>query len=149
MVVFRRGKAFVPTMAQTEAGFYLAVEPVAVADESDKTGIEEAVASAVERGNPIVPTPTRDGYKDYVLLKYAGVKSLSTFEKLARTWKLSRRSGNFVIAPYRPGQYGGAEEDLNRQESVPDSVPVREVIHRLVQRALSEPADMGSYQDKV
>jgi hypothetical protein len=146
-IVFRRGKVYVPTTARTEAGFYLAIEPVLVADESDTSAVEEAVISTVERGNPVVPTPSRNDYKEYVLLKHAGVKSLSTFEKSARTWKLSRRGVNFLIAPYRPGRHGGAEEDLERQESIPDTVPLTEVVRRLVHRALNEAADMEGYRD--
>jgi hypothetical protein len=146
-IVFRGGKVFVPTTAQTEAGFYLATEPVSVTNESDSHAVEAAVVSAVERGNPVVPTPSRDDHKEYVLLKHAGVKSLSTFEKRARTWKLSKRGANFLIAPYRPGRYGGAEEDLERQETIPESVPIADVARRLVHRALNEPADMEGYHD--
>ena len=147
MIVLRKGKVFVPTMAQTEAGYYQAIEPVSIADESDSNSIHEAVMEAVERGNPRIPTPMRDDHKEYVLLKHAGVKSLSTFERLARTWKLSKRGQNFLIAPYRPGQFGGSVEDLGRQESFPDSVPLSEVVRRLVERALNEAEDMQSYTE--
>lgn len=146
-IVFRRGKVYVPTTAQAEAGFYLTVEPVSVADESDASAVAAAVVATVARGNPVVPTPGRDDYREYVLLKHAGVKSLSTFERSARTWKLSKRGANFLIAPYRPGRYGGAEEDLERQESIPDTVPLTEIARRLVHRALHEPADIEGYKD--
>ena len=147
MVIFRKGKVFIPTMARTEAGFYLGVEPVDVLDVTDLEGVEAAIVAAVEKGNPRVPTPRRDEYKGDVLLKHAGVKSLSTFERLARTWNLSKHDGAFQISPSRPGKYGGAEEDLDRQESIPDAASLTDVARRLVYRALNEPADMEGYKD--
>ena len=39
MLVLRKGQAFIPTMAQTEAGFYVGIEPVEVVDLSDRKGV--------------------------------------------------------------------------------------------------------------
>jgi hypothetical protein len=144
MVIFRCGKVFVPTMAQTEAGFFLGIEPVAVLDEKDLDAIESAIVSAVKKGNPKIPTPGREEYKADVLLKHSGVKSLSTFARLARTWNLSRQRGAFLISPSRPAQHGGSEEDSSRQESLPDTLPLKEIARRLLERGLTESADLGS-----
>jgi len=136
LLILRKGQAFVPTMAQTEAGFYVGVDPVEVVDLSDWKGVEDALFRAVSRGNPIIPTPTRDAFPEPVLLKYAKVKSLSTFERSAETWQLSKREGAYLLAPYLPQEHGGAEQDPDRTEAVPADMPLAEIIHRLVERAI-------------
>jgi len=62
-------------------------------DVSDRKAVEDAMLRAIARGNPTVPTPTRDNFPEDVPLKHARVKSLSTFEKLAQTWKCLTRQG--------------------------------------------------------
>jgi hypothetical protein len=137
MLTIRKGQAFIPTMAQTEAGFYMGIDPVEVADVSDRKAVEDAMLRAIVRGNPTVPTPTRDTFPGDVLLKHAKVKSLSTFEKLAQTWKFSKREGAYLIAPYRPLKSGGSEEDPEKTEAIPTDEPIECAVRRLVERATS------------
>jgi hypothetical protein len=135
MMITRRGKVFVPTMARTEAGFYLAIDPVEVVDASDLAAIESAFLSAIQRGNPTVPTPSRDGYPEWVVLKHAGVKSASKFERLAESWALSISGDNYSLTPYKPFEPRGAMEDREHAELVPTTTPLPEVVRRLVQKA--------------
>jgi hypothetical protein len=138
LLILRKGQAFVPTMARTEAGFYMGIEPVEVVDAHDRVALEQAIIRVVKRGNPAVPTPSRADYskKESVLLKHAKVKSLSSFEKLAKSWKFSKREGAYFIVPYRRREDSGAEEDLERGEALPAEMPLEQVVHRLVHRAL-------------
>jgi hypothetical protein len=76
----RKGIAYVPTRAITEAG-YLDVEPVAVAAVADFETFRRAIYDALRRGNPTVPTPTRAKFPVPVVLKYAKARSWSAFEK--------------------------------------------------------------------
>lgn len=138
MLVLRKGKAFIPTMAQTEAGFYVGIEPVEVVDVSDRLGVEDAMLRAINRGNPVIPTPTRDSFPEPVLLKYANMKSLAAFERSSESWKLSKREGAYLLAPYRPGKNGGSEEDPDRTEAIPAEMPLIAIVHRLVERATKE-----------
>jgi len=137
MLTIRKGQAFIPTMAQTEAGFYMGIDPVEVADVSDRKAVEDVMLRAIVRGNPTVPTLTRDTFPEDVLLKHAKVKSLSTFEKLAQTWKFSKREGAYLIAPYRPLKSGGSEEDPEKTEAIPTDEPIECAVRRLVERATS------------
>lgn len=84
LLILRKGRAFIPTMAKTDAGFYMGIEPVEVVDASDHSGLQEALIRSISRGNPSVSTPGRDNYPEDPLLKHAGVKSLATFEKGCR-----------------------------------------------------------------
>jgi hypothetical protein len=136
LLTIRKTRVFVPTMAKTEAGFYMGIEPVEVVDATDREAVERAMIRAIARGNPVIPTPTRDNFPEDPLLKHANVKSLSTFERSAQTWKLSKRQGAYLIAPYKPGKEGGSVEDFDRTEAVPAEIPLETVVHRLVERAM-------------
>ena len=136
MLIIRKGKAYIPTMAKTEAGFYMGMDPIEVVDTADRREVEDAVMRAITRGNPVVPTPTRDSYPPSPLLKAANVKSLSTFEKSARSCKLSKAEGAYEIVPYKRTKPAGALEDREQSEYVADSEPLPVVVHRLVERAL-------------
>ena len=75
----RKGTAFVPNVAQTEAGFFLDVEPVRIARLDDPQSLASAIAQAMAAGNPRVPTPTRAVIPKPVILKPAGVRNWNAF----------------------------------------------------------------------
>ena len=142
LLILRKGQAFVPTMARTEAGFYMGVEPVEVVEARNHAAVEQAMVRAVSRGNPSVPTPTRANFPESSLLKHAKVRSLSSFEKSAKSWKLSKRDNAYFIVPYRPRKDQGVEEDIERGEAIPADEPLESVVRRLVNRALESDAQM-------
>jgi hypothetical protein len=78
-VYVRKGTAFVPNVAQTEAGFFLDVEPVRVTKLDDLQSLALAIEQAMVAGNPRVPTPTRAAFPKPVILKPAGTKNWNTF----------------------------------------------------------------------
>jgi len=132
----------VPTMAKTMAGFYMGIEPVEVAPVDDRTSVVQAILRVVRRGNPRVPTPPGGPkFPKSPLLKYAGLKSRSSLDRIAKTWNLSKREGAYLIVPYRPRADSGSEEDTERGEAMPASVPLETVVDRLVRRALAKPGD--------
>jgi hypothetical protein len=46
-------------MAQTEAGYYIDVEPVSVVSAVDLEALQRAILKIIGNGNPLIPTPTR------------------------------------------------------------------------------------------
>ncbi len=136
LMFVHKDKVLIPTMARTEAGFYMGVEPVSVIVLQNRAEVRLAFIDTIRRGNPLVPTPTRATYPPDPLLKHANVRTLSAFERSAKGWKLGRSSAEYVIAPYRTGESGGSEEDSREKESFPADVPVDQVVSRLLDRAL-------------
>jgi hypothetical protein len=132
-------QAFIPTMARTKAGFYMGIEPVEVVDARDPDALEQAMIRVVKRGNPSVPTPPGGAkFPKSVLLKYAKIKSISTFDKLAKSWGLSKRQGAYLIVPdrLRKDAEGGKEEDMERGEAIPADVYLETVVRHLISRVL-------------
>ena len=94
----RKGTVYVPTTGKMDKGFYRGVEPVAVVHASHIEEVRQALQSTIARGNPIVPMLPRREWPPPVLLKYAGVKSWSGFERDMLLWSISQRDGVFQIA---------------------------------------------------
>jgi hypothetical protein len=97
----RKGMAFVPTMAKTEAGYWMGVEPVDVRKVESPEALQRLLLAAIKQGNPIVPTPTRDAFPSPVMERHCGMKSLSAFERTARCWAISQDDGDFHIYEWR------------------------------------------------
>jgi hypothetical protein len=74
IVYIRKGKVFVPTLAETQAGYYLDIQPVEVVEASDRTHLIQTLHKRVTDENPVIPTPMGT-YPKPVVLAPAGVKS--------------------------------------------------------------------------
>ena len=131
-IYLRKDKVYVPTVAQTEAGFYTDIEPVIVVPAIDSKAFQGAVREIMAKGNPIVPTPTRASFPKPVILKYANVNSWSAFEKGALHWTVVEKLGNYQIKPSQRRQDRGWEEDPKRIEALPEGATLDEVARRVV-----------------
>jgi hypothetical protein len=94
IVFLFREQILIPTMTRTKAGYYMSIEPVEVVDSHNHQAVEEAIIRIVKRGNPSVPTPPGGTkFPNSPLLKYAKMKSISSFDKIAKSWKFAKRDG--------------------------------------------------------
>jgi hypothetical protein len=97
-VYLRKGTVYVPTMGKMDKGFYRGVEPVAALSVANTAGVREALRAAITRGNPIVPLLLRREWGPPILLKYAGLKYWSDFERGMLFWTIKEKNGMFQIA---------------------------------------------------
>jgi hypothetical protein len=132
-IFIRHNVAYIPTSAKTEAGFYLDIEPVEVAEVSDTARFTEAVKAALSRGNPTVATPSREDYGKPPLVKYAKVKSWSQLERGSSFWGISEKSGRYEFGPYKRRADRGWEEDPGRVVTLPPALTINEVIRQIVE----------------
>ena len=137
-VYLRKGLAFLPTVARTDAGFYLNREPVEVVPVTDNAELVQAILRTLRRGNPSVATPTSGSYPKPILLQYAKVKSWSTFASTASGFSIAKRDGLYIICSYRATEGGGHEEDLSRQETLPASTELETVAEWIAERLVSQ-----------
>jgi hypothetical protein len=117
----------IPTLATTKAGYYLETEPVARLDLADP-GLPAIVRKVLERGNPVVPTPSRARFPMPVVLKFVDVASWKEFVRIAVSWQLAEYNGTCVLARSTSdsaGAYWGGKEKiaipLNPATQLPDS----------------------------
>jgi hypothetical protein len=131
-VSLRKGIVYAPTMGEMGKGFYRGVEPVAVVAASDTDELRQALALTIARGNPHVPTLRRREIPPPVVLKYAGVKSWSTFERSMRLWSIVEREGAFRIAEREKKSDGMWRDDPDQIVSFPPGASTDEVIDCMV-----------------
>jgi hypothetical protein len=132
----RKGKAYLPVVAQTDAGFFLDIDPVTVIAADDREALVRAVAEQIIAGNPVVPTPKRSAYGTPVVVKAAGVKTWSAFEQSARSFTAYRTESEYQIPPMERTAEGWVE-NLQRAKKLPLSSHHDEVARALVEQALA------------
>jgi hypothetical protein len=129
----RKGQVFVPTVAKTEAGFFMDLNPVSVVEVGNPDAVAQAIVATIEKRNPIVPTPTRGTFPTPVILAHAKVKSWATFEKSALCIKVVLNGSIYQIRPMRKSPSGGWEDDPARIESLPVGAAPKDVARRVVE----------------
>ena len=119
-------------MGQARRLLYRGVEPVAVAPAKNTEALRQALKATIARGNPVVPQP--QGQQDWpppVVLKYAGVKSWSAFERGLQVWDINESDGIFQIAGNVRGPHGWVE-DPKQTITFPPGTSVDDVIDRMI-----------------
>ena len=118
-------KILLPTVARTEAGFYLDREPVAVVNASDKISLIEAITDRLKARVETVPTPNRGDWPKWVVLQHAKVRSVNAFEKEARFWRIEKRGSHWIVEQWKHHEEGkgfvpGHETELTDAMSIQD-----------------------------
>jgi hypothetical protein len=86
LLFVRKGKVFIPTVARTEAGYYLGIEPIAVIDCQDRNAVSSGLVDAIKRGNPIIPTPSRANFPPDPIFECGYGLGICMLQQWWRTW---------------------------------------------------------------
>lgn len=128
----RNGTVYLPTMGIMEKGFYRGIEPVAVVSATNTEALREMLAATITRGNPIVPKLRRREWPPPVILKYAGVRTWSAFERGLLAWEIEEKDGTFRIAGNTKRSNGMWLGDPEQTITFPAGASVDEVVDRVV-----------------
>ncbi len=131
-VYLRNGAIYLPTIGKMDEGFYRGVEPVAVVSAANSEAVRQALQTMISRSNPTVPMLRRSEIPTPVLLRYAGVKSWSAFERGMAFWSLKEKNGVFRIAGQKKQGNGSWNDDPERTIVLPPGMSVDEVINRMI-----------------
>ena len=131
-IYLRNGTVFIPTMGKMGKGFFRDVEPVAVVAVSETDELYKAIAEAIARGNPDVSIPQRSEWPRPLLLKYAGVKSQSAFERSMLLWSLDDEDGIVHINSYARSPNRMWVRVPERRITFAIGSPVKEAIDRMI-----------------
>jgi hypothetical protein len=119
-------------MGKVAEGVYRGVEPVAIVSASDIGGMRRALHETVARGNPPAQLLRRSEYPPPLLLKYAGVKSWSVFERGLMFWTIKEKNGVFQIASQSKRADGGWRTDPERVTDFPPNSTADDAIERMI-----------------
>jgi hypothetical protein len=130
----RKGIVYVPTVARRASSpIYTNIEPIAVTPLEDLDSVRQALRESLKRGNPIIPDPGPQELRaPPIILKYARVRSLSTFFRSTWTWSIRDDDGLFKIIVYRRHPKGYWEQDIVNEIRFPPGTNVDEVIDRMI-----------------
>lgn len=78
-----REKVLLPTVKQTEAGFYVDSQPIVIHALKDRQSVHKELVRAFSKANEVVPTPTESQEAGSVILDKLGLQKWSSFEKSA------------------------------------------------------------------
>ena len=129
------GRAFIPDVAKTEAGFFLDVEPVRTVELGDLPALAAALDQAMANGNPLVQTPARSSFPKPVVLKLAGVKNWNTFMKRARCFTILRGESEIEIAEAGRDEKGAWIESPSLHQGFSLRTSSLELARHIVERA--------------
>jgi hypothetical protein len=141
-IYLRNGTIYIPTMGKMDKGFYRAVEPVAVVPISHTDALRQALEAAITRGNPPVPVLKRSEWPPPILLKYAGVKSWSVFERGMQLWDLNKKDGIYQIASNTKQPNGMWKDDPAQTITFPSQASADNVIDHMI--AILQDATRGT-----
>jgi hypothetical protein len=128
----RGNTVYLPTMGKMGEGFYRGVEPVTVVSASDFDGVRKALRETIARGNPVVSILRRSEIPPPVLLKHAGVKNWSAFERGMMFWTIKEKNGAFQIAGQSKRADRGWRTDLDRTIDFPLNTTTDDVVDRMI-----------------
>lgn len=129
----RNGIVYIPTMGKMDTGFYRDIEPVAVIRASDTEALRQALAAMIDRENPMVPMLPRREWSAPVVLKYAGVRSWSAFEKGMSLWGLDDdKNGQFALIGKRKQANGATVDDPGKTIIFSAELKTEDVIEKII-----------------
>ena len=131
-ISLRDGVVYLPTMGKMDKGFYRGIEPVAVVPAINSDALRTALLDTIARGNPVVPMLKRREWPPPIVLKYAGVKGWSAFERGMMLWGIEERGGVWQIIGKRKKTDGAMVDDPDRIIAFPTGASVEDVVDRMV-----------------
>jgi hypothetical protein len=128
----RDGIVYVPTVAKRESEpVYTNIEPVAVIPVTNTEALRRALLDTIARKNVLIPAP-KNPRAAPILLKYAGVRSWSTFFRSASQWSIEEENGAYQIVGYRKHPDGYWQEDSSQKNEFPPGTTVEDVVDRTI-----------------
>ena len=105
------GRAYIPTVARTEAGFFLDVDPVAQAPLSDRTLLLKTFEETLARGTPTVPTPPPGAFPKPVVLVPMRLRSWSALMKKGDCVSVFPLKGGYEVIASKTDTKGRWSDD--------------------------------------
>lgn len=110
----------IPTVAQTEDGFFVDMAPVQVFSMKELDQWEPAILKALTVGNDEIPTPNAEGEPGSAILDILNIKKWSTFETQAIMYTL--HDGGRYVMLHRTGKGAdGMWDNANMEQRKFDS----------------------------
>jgi hypothetical protein len=132
-------QVIVPTVAITEAGFYVDIEPVAVIDIRDAAFVKESLLAVLNQENRQIPTPKRVDAPGSVILETMNLKKWQVFERKAVLYTVHKGDEAIVVYATGRGADGLWVEDRRRHRTFDLATPLAEIVDYIFADMLTLP----------
>lgn len=135
----RHQKVILPTVAETEAGFYVDMEPIQVYEITDIERWKTAIYKKLIAENPLVPTPDRTDEPGSAILENLHITKWSTFETSAIMYTV--HLGGRYISIYRTGKApdGMWTQDNTEHRQFASRAPLDTIANALADDIIKQP----------
>jgi hypothetical protein len=100
---FFRDRLLMPTVAKTNVGNTVTIEPVRVLPLENVEEIVTTIAATFSLGNPVVPQPvTKRENEEPPIYRHAHAKGAWAFTQEAKLWTVTKRDGMFRVMRWMP-----------------------------------------------
>jgi hypothetical protein len=132
-------KVLVPTVAETEAGFFVEIEPLNIYEHHDVDGWTRGIARAMARGSKTVPTPDGEMEPGSQILDALHLNSWSEFEKEAVLFTVHRGARYISIYATGFGEDGMWSAAAMSERKFHSRAPIEAVLEALCHDLLCHP----------
>lgn len=135
----RYEKLILPTVAETDAGFYVDQEPIAIFDIACLDDWKRALYLALAAGNQLVPTPERSPEPGSSMLEMLEIKKWSTFEASAIMYtvcKGSRYVSVYKTSKSKDGMWSSQNIEPRKFDA---KMPLSLLVNHLVEDVIKQP----------
>jgi len=142
LVFVRQGKAYLPVMAQTEAGLFSGIEPVYTTHLT-----LEALHAALEKvfvaGHPRIPHPTQEEWRrlsrENPILRAARVKSWREFSQHSAVYSIEWTDQAVNVYISQLDHLGRAEYSSAKKLGLSKDIPLRAIVEAILEDVSSRP----------
>jgi len=139
-LIIRKGKAYIPTLAKTEWGVYMTMEPVYTVDLDDNALIN-SIKQLLKSGNTQVSNPSKEdlNHQPDPVLKAAKVNSWKKLSVGGATYTISQQPEGFTLEFYKKDEKGRFITDTSKTREFPPETNLREIVRIVLEDIYSHP----------
>jgi len=138
-IIVYRGKAYISSFAETEAGFHVRIEPVYVVNINGEE-LLCALRKALAVGNPRIPTPTREELsRKGPVLRATKARSMKELAKTGAAYNIAWTDKGIEVETTRLDKQGRWEFDPGKRRVFPSDTPLEEIVAVILEDIRSRP----------
>lgn len=143
-IFIRKGKAYIPTLAKTDMGVYMDIDPVYIVD-PNIDNLANAIDQVFRTGNPKIPHPTRDQIKrlPHPVFKAAKVSSWKKFTEGCKCYGISWVYDGLILEFFKLGEKRSFIPDRPKTRAFPPGTNMREIVQAILDDLHSRPELQG------
>jgi hypothetical protein len=134
----RNRKVIIPTVAQTDEGFFIDVAPVEILPVSRTTQLRETLTSAMTSGNKEVQTPEA-ATPGSVVLEAVGIKRWEAFEKQSALYTIFSTTGSTTVYVTGRGDDGMWTQDKSNERVFAADTPKSDIVDWILKDIAQRP----------